>query len=242
MLQIALNNPDSENALDIKLCNELLDAFDRAEGDRSVGAILLTANGPEFCAGMALREQLEADEIQPGGIHQRLFGTIQRIHKPIVAAVHGSVFDGGTGLAANAHVVVAHPETRFGLTEVPIGYWPVFIFRAVEHAIGERRAMELSLTGREFGTEEALRFGLVTEISSNPVQHAADIAARIGAHSPSTTQLGLSYAHQIRGRDWERAGEIGHKVRSRLPATEDYREGVRAAIEKRQPKWSSLSK
>ncbi len=147
VLQIALNNPDSGSALDIKLCNELLDAFDRAKGDRSVGAILFTAR-----------------------CHQRLFGTIQRIHKPIVAAVHGSVFDGGTGLADNAHVVVAHQETRFALTEVRTGYWPVFIFRAVEHAIGERRAMELSLTGREFKAEEAFRFGLVTEISSNPVQ------------------------------------------------------------------------
>jgi enoyl-CoA hydratase/carnithine racemase len=79
----------------IGLCNELLEAFDRAEGDRSVGAILLTANGPEFCVGMDLREQLDADQAQLGGTHQRLFSTVQRIHKPIVAAVHGSVFEGG---------------------------------------------------------------------------------------------------------------------------------------------------
>jgi enoyl-CoA hydratase/carnithine racemase len=200
VLQIALNNPENANALDITLCSELLKALDRAEDDRSVGAILLTANGPEFCAGMDLREQLEADEVQLGGIHQRLFSTVQRIHKPIVAAVHGSAFEGGTGLAANAHIVVAHPETRFGLTEVRIGYWPVFIFRAVEHALGERRAMELSLTGRYFGAEEALRFGLVTEISSTPVQRAAEIAAHISAYSPSAIKAGLGYAHQIRGR------------------------------------------
>jgi enoyl-CoA hydratase/carnithine racemase len=89
-----------------------------------------------------------------------LFSRVQRIHKPIVAAIHGFAFEGGTGLAANAHIVVAHPEVRFGLTEVRIGYWPVFIFRAVEHAIGERRTMELSLTGREFGTGEALQSAL----------------------------------------------------------------------------------
>ena len=166
--QIALNNPKNGNALDIALCNELLEALDRADGDPSVGAILLTANGPEFCAGLDLREQLDADKVQLGGIHERLYSTVQRIHTPIVAAVHGSVFAGGTGLAANAHIVVAHPETRFGLTEVRIGYWPVFVFRAVEHAIGERRTMELSLSGRDFGAEEALRFGLVTEISSDP--------------------------------------------------------------------------
>src|SRR5579862_2441530 len=106
VLQIALNNPGNGNTLDIKLCNELLMALDRAEDDHSVGAILLTANGPDFCAGMDLKEQVDADTVQLGGIHQRLFSTIQRIHKPIVAAVHGSVLAGGLGLAANAHIVV----------------------------------------------------------------------------------------------------------------------------------------
>jgi enoyl-CoA hydratase/carnithine racemase len=238
--QLSLNNPESGNALDIKLCNELLDAFDRAERDRSVGAILLTANGPDFCAGMDLREQLEADKIELGGIHQRLFSTVQRIRKPIVAAVHGSVLAGGTGLAANAHIVVADPATRFGLTEVRIGYWPVFVFRAVEHAIGERRAMELSLTGRDFSAEEALQFGLVTEISSDPVQRAARIAARMSVYSPSAIDAGFVYVHQIRGRDWEHAGEVGTTVRKRLVATGDYREGILAAIEGRQPQWPSL--
>jgi enoyl-CoA hydratase/carnithine racemase len=137
--------------------------------------------------------------------------------------------------------VVAHPETRFGLKEVRIGYWPVFVFRAIEHAIGERRALELSLTGRVFGAEEALRFGLVTEISANTMRFAADIAALISTFSPSAINVGLSYANQIRGRDWEHASEVGRKVRSRLLATEDYREGVRAAIERRQPQWPSLT-
>jgi enoyl-CoA hydratase/carnithine racemase len=240
VLQIALNNPENGNALNIELCNELLEALDRAEGDRSVGAILLTANGSDFCAGMDLKEQLEADKVQLGGIHQRLFSTVQRIHKPIVAAVHGSVFAGGMGLAANAHIVVAHPETRFGLTELRVGYWPVFIYRAVEHAIGERRAMELSLTASDFEAEEAFRYGLVTEISSDPLHRAAEIAARMSAYSPSAIKIGLGYAHQIRGRDWDYAGEVGTKARSHLLATKDYSEGVRAAIEKRQPEWPSL--
>ncbi len=241
MLQISLNNPDTGNIIDIRLCNELLGTFDRAEVDHSVGAILLTANGPEFCAGMDLKEQLDADTVQLGGLHQRLFSMVQRLHKPIIAAVHGSVFEGGMGLAANAHIVVAHPDTRFGLTEIRVGYWPVFIFRAVEHAIGERQTMELCLTGREFGAEDALRFGLVNEISSTPVQRAADIAARISAFSPNTIYEGLRYANEIRGRSWDHAGRVGYEVRSSLLKARDYAEGVRAAIEKRPPQWPSLN-
>jgi enoyl-CoA hydratase/carnithine racemase len=137
-------------------------------------------------------------------------------------------------------VVVAHPGARFGLTEVRTGYWPVFVFRAVDHAIGERRAMELSLTGREISAQEALDFGLVTEISSDALKRAMDIATRISAYSPSAIQLGLRYAHKIRGRSWRHAGEVGREVRSDLLATPDYGEGVRAAIEKRSPVWPSL--
>lgn len=76
-----------------------LDAFDRAEGDRSVGAILFTAIGPDFCAGMDLREQLDANEVQLEGNHQRLPGTIQRIHKPI--ADWGSTADHPLALTTN---------------------------------------------------------------------------------------------------------------------------------------------
>ena len=67
VFQIALNNPANGNVLDIELCNQLLEELDRAEGDRSVSAILLTANGPDFCVGMDLKEQLEAGTVQLGG-------------------------------------------------------------------------------------------------------------------------------------------------------------------------------
>lgn len=71
--------------------------------------------------------------------------------------------------------------------------------------------MQLSLTGREFSADEALRFGLVAEISADPVQRAADIAARMSGYSPSAIHVGLGYAHGIRGLDWDHAGEVGRK-------------------------------
>lgn len=239
--EIVLNAPENGNALNIAVCTELGEALDRAEDDRSVDAVVLRANGADFCSGMDLKEQLEADKVQLGGIHQRLFSAAQYIHKPIVAAVHGLVLAGGMGLAANAHIVVSHPDARFGLPEVKIGYWPVFIFRAVEHAIGERRAIELSLTGREFGAEEAQRYGLVTEISPDPVRRAFEIATQISQYSRDTIHLGLGYVHEIRGRDWERSGKIGNQYRGRIIATQDYSEGVRAAMENRQPRWPSVT-
>lgn len=236
---ITLNRPEKRNALNLDLCEELADAFDRADHG-GTGAIVLNANGPSFCAGMDLKETVEIDQIQLSGVHERLFTTIHRIRTPIIAAVHGAALAGGTGLVANAHIVIAKPDAQFGLTEIRIGFWPVLIFRAVEHAMGERRTIELSLTGRQFNAEEAREYGLVTEISEEPVKRATDLAIQLAGYSPVAIGAGLDYVHQIRGRDWDHAGKVGRQTRNRLLSNEDFKEGSRAFLEKRQPSWPSL--
>lgn len=240
VLTISLNRPEKRNALNLKLCRELTEAFDHADFDLSVGAIVLNANGPVFCGGMDLKEVLEINENQLAAIHERLFTTIQRVRTPIVAAVHGSAMAGGTGLVANAHIVIAHPETVFALTEIRVGLWPVLIFRSVCHAMGERRTVELALTGRDFSALEALDYGLVTEIADDPMRRAKEIATVLSSFSPIALKAGLDYVHQIRGLDWEHAGRVGLKTRDRLLSSEDFKEGSRAFLEKRQPSWPSL--
>ena len=242
VLHIALNRPEKRNALNIEMCSQLVHTFDAADTDHSVGALVLSGNGPSFCAGMDLHESLTADQAQMAAIHERLYSTIQRIRKPIIAAVHGAALAGGTGLVANTHIVIANPKVRFGLTEVKIGLWPVLIFRAMVHAIGERRTVELSLTGREFSGAEALEFGLVTEIAEDPLARAFELAQQISSYSPIAVGVGLDYVHQTRGRDWDHAGKIGRVLRERLLTNDDYHEGVQAFTEKRAPVWPSLSK
>jgi enoyl-CoA hydratase/carnithine racemase len=232
--RITLNRPEKRNALNLQLCNQLIEAFDRADADSSVGAIVLAGKGPAFCAGMDLSETSDPE------IHDRLFTTIHRVRTPIIAAVHGAALAGGTGLVANAHIVIAKPDARFGLTEIRVGLWPVMIFRVVVQAMGERRAIELSLTGREFLAPEALEYGLVSEIAEDALGRAADLARHIAGFSPVAVCAGLDYAEQIRGRDWGQAGRLGRKVRDRLVESDDFKEGTRAFLEKRQPAWPSL--
>jgi enoyl-CoA hydratase/carnithine racemase len=239
-MHIALNRPEKRNALNIALCRDVLRALDAAESDRSVGAIVLSGNGPAFCAGMDLQEILEDDLLQLAGLHERLFTSINRVRKPIIAAVAGPAMAGGTGLAANAHMVIAAPGVPFGLTEIKIGLWPVLVFRACELAMGERRTTELSMTGRTFTSEEALTYGLVTEIAEDPLARAMEIAAVVSEYSPVAMGAGLDYAHHIRVRDWDEAGRIGHQMRDRLMDHADFEEGAKAFREKRKPVWPSL--
>lgn len=241
VLRITLNRPEKRNALNLQLCRELVTAFEKADADRSVGAIVLNANGPSFCAGMDLKETIDVDQVELAGIHERLFTTIHRIRTPLIAAVHGAALAGGTGLVANTHIAIAKDDARFGLTEIRIGLWPVLIFRSIEHAMGERRTVELSLTGREFSAKEALAYGLVTEIADDPLHRATDIAVQLASFSPIAVGAGLDYVHQIRGRDWDHAGRIGRQTRDRLLSNDDFKEGAQAFLEKRPPTWPSLA-
>lgn len=230
VFRITLNRPEKRNALTLELCRSLAEAFERADHDASVNAVLLTGKGPAFCAGMDLKDSLDANPAYLADVHEKLFTVIQRIRKPIIAAVRGAALAGGTGLAANAHILVAHPEARFGLTEIRIGLWPVMIFRAVAHAIGERRAVELCVTGRNLTAAEAHAWGLVSEIADDPEARAEEIAETVGAFSQHALVAGLDFVNLTRGRSWEESGRIGGKVRQRLLAGDDYKEAVRAFL------------
>lgn len=243
VLRLTLARPEKRNALSFAMCRQLVDAFGEAEGDPHVGAVLLDGEGKTFCAGMDLDEALLPNAAAQAAVHEELFTVGFRLRKPIVAAVHGAALGGGAGLVANAHIVVACEEASFGLTEVRLGLWPFVVFRAVAWAVGERRALELALTGRTFGAAEASRLGLVHEVvpASLLAERAGNIAAALAASSREALHLGLEFVHRTRGLSLEEAGPVAAEFRARAFASADFAEGVRAFREKRAPRWPSLA-
>ena len=207
---LRLDRPEKRNALSYEMCRELTAAFDLAEEDPSIHAILLTAEPPAFCAGMDLKEVGVVPESEVSLIHEALFTVGARVTTPIVAAVAGPAVAGGTGLVANAHIVVAHPDSRFGLPEIKIGLWPLLVFRAIAKAIGERRATEWSLTGRAIQAAEAHAAGLVSELHPEPEARAREIARTIASYSREAVSVGLDYVHG------EQSGERARQLRALL--------------------------
>src|SRR5436309_2280664 len=241
LLRLVLNRPDKRNALNGALCQELVVAIEQGDLDPSVGAILLSGAGKSFCSGMDLSEMLTPAESSLEPLHERLFTIGRAATKPIVAAVHGPALAGGTGLAANSHIVVASEDATFGLTEIRIGLWPFVVFRAVVAAIGERLAVELAISGRIIEAREAAAMGLAHHITSSAEleTRAGEIAAAVAGASADAMSRGLRFVAETRGLDWEKAGKVAQHSRGELFRTPDFEEGIRAFRDKRPPKWPS---
>ncbi len=241
VLRITLNRPEKRNALDVEMCREVVGAVREAGTNPRVGAILLAGAGKAFCAGMDLREAPHVDRAALAEAHDRLFTIADWAAKPLIAAVHGPAIAGGTGLAANAHVLIAAEDATFGLTEVRLGLWPVLIFPAIVAAVGERRAVELALTGRLFGAAEAERYGLATEVvpAHELAARSFAIATAIANASSIAIGIGLRYVREIRGTSSPDALKIGRLRRDEIMEHPDFAEGLAAFQEKRAPSWPS---
>jgi len=236
ILHLTLNRPAKRNALDSALCRDLVEAFEAADADPDIHAILLSGAGKSFCAGMDLAEAAAPpDACDIDTLHERLFTAGARLSTPIVAAVHGAALAGGTGLVANCHVVFAAPDATFGLTEVRIGLWPFLVFRACAAAMGERRTLELSLTGRILAAAEAREFGLVHEIAGDPLARAVEVARQIAAFSPVAIRKGLETVHRSRGMTIEQAGQVARAARNEVFQSPGFHQAIRSFLETRSP-------
>jgi enoyl-CoA hydratase/carnithine racemase len=242
VLRLTLNHPERHNVLDDRRCRDLVSALKDAGKDRSVGCVLLDASGPAFCAGVDMDQFLFPEALEIVEVQESLFTFGVHYHKPIVAAVQGPAYGGAVGLIANCHVVLAAQGATFGLTEIRAGHWPFVTHRAVALAIGERRAVELSLTGRIFSSTEAQQYGLVHEITP-PFElddRATATARQLSLASQETLRRGLDFVQKSREMSWETAGRLASEYSERTFRSADLIEGVHALRDRRKPDWPSL--
>jgi enoyl-CoA hydratase/carnithine racemase len=147
--RVRLAAPERRNVIDASMSVALLEALKDAEADAETGAILIEAEGPIFCGGAS-------QDADPGIFQIGLHST-----KPIVTAVQGVALGAGLALIAAAHVAFAAQGSSFGFVDIREGRWNKDLFQALARCIGDRRALELGLTGRIFTAPDALSWGLV---------------------------------------------------------------------------------
>jgi methylglutaconyl-CoA hydratase len=196
--RVSLARPEKRNALDSQCVHELVDALMEFEGDDAVRAVLLKADGDDFCGGIdldALATMIDA----PVEAHQRdaadlgrVFTTMRGMQKPIVAAVQGSAIAGGCGLATACDVVLARDDAKFGYPEVRIGFIPAMVMNMLRRSVGEKHAFDLVASGRTINAQEAERIGLVSRVLPAAAFDAEVERYVLGLASSPMSSMGLT--------------------------------------------------
>ncbi|MEO7130080.1 MAG: enoyl-CoA hydratase family protein [Dermatophilaceae bacterium] len=238
---ITLDSPHNRNALSARLVEQLLDALRRADEDPAVRVAVLTHTGKTFCAGADLSEASQGAEGDPVRARGEQLSTVLRtmitLGTPVLGLVDGHVRAGGMGLIGACDLVVAGPSATFALTESRLGLAASVISVVVLPRLTGRDASRLFLTGETIDAETAARLGLVTEAADDPRAAADRLAASLLAASPQGLRESKQLVNHalVAAFDADRERVIDQSAR--LFASEEAREGMRAFLEKRPPRW-----
>jgi enoyl-CoA hydratase len=239
---VTINRPEARNAVDGSVASGLESAVDRIEADDDVWSAVLTGAGSVFCAGADLKVIAAGKDREMFTERGNFGGFVRRERtKPFIAAVNGPALAGGCELALACDLIVADETARFGLPEVK---------RSLVAAAGglvrlprllpPQVAMRMLLTGDPIDAETALRHGLVVEVvpAGQAVEAALALAARIDENAPLAVRATLRLARSSADTDPVDVWKASRRAMNELATTDDYREGPRAFIEKRSPRWS----
>ena len=244
--RVVLARASVRNAFDDGLIAELTRAFGEAGSDPAVRVVVLSGDGPSFCAGADVtwmrkaggytRAENEADAQKMA----RMLRAIDACPKPVVALAHGAAIGGGVGLVAAADIAIAAEGTVFSLAEVKLGILPAVISPYVLRAIGPRAARDLFLTGDRFDAREAHRIGLVHQVvAAEELEEAGrrKVASLLAA-GPEAVGVAKKLIEQVRGKNPDEAMPLTVATISERRASAEAKEGLTAFLEKRKPSWA----
>jgi len=262
VMVVTMNRPERRNALSPEMMAGMSAAWDEANADPDVRAVILTGAGGCFCAGADLADMSEhapgdafaaaADGEAPGDGSGSTVADIAKgvikpllkgflLDKPLVAAVEGPAIAGGTEILQATDVRIAGESARFGVSEVRLGLYPlggsaVRLRRQIPYTV----AADLLLSGRSITAAEALRIGLIGEVVPDgaALDRALEVASAIAANGPVAVQAVLRTLRETEGVSEPEAMRIDSEIGMAVFASDDAREGPRAFVEKRAPQFT----
>lgn len=241
VLTITLNRPKDLNAINLGMMEELLHALELAEKEDSVRVIMLTGGAVVFAAGADIKEMEDVDLVQLYKLNQfKVWDRIKTIRKPIVAAVAGFALGGGCELAMSADMIVAADNAQFGQPEIKIGVIPgAGGTQRLTRSLGKQLAMEMILTGKFIGADEAFKRGLVNKVV--PLELLLSETLKLCNSIASMAPLAVQMAKEAVLKAFETSLTEGMEFERRqfymLFATQDQKEGMQAFVNKTKPNF-----
>ncbi len=241
---VTVNRPDKLNALDDRTVEELDVAFAALGGDASVRGMILTGAGEKaFVAGadigeLARQSPVEGKERSIRG--QRVLDRIEKLGKPVVAAVGGFALGGGCELAMACHVRVASENAKLGTPEAKLGIMCGYAgTQRLSRLVGKGRALELLLTGEMVDAQEALRIGLVNKVVPRPklLEESESLLRKMLANGPVSLRFIIEAVNSGLEMPFAEGQYLEATLFGLICTTEDMKEGTKAFLEKRPPKF-----
>ncbi|MBM3113309.1 enoyl-CoA hydratase [Pseudomonas sp. P66] len=238
---ITLNRPQALNALNAQIVGEINKALDQLEADPNIGCVVLTGSTKAFAAGADIKEMSELR--YPQIYVDDLFSDADRIanrRKPIIAAVSGFALGGGCELAMMCDFILAADNAKFGQPEINLGVLPgMGGTQRLTRAVGKAKAMELCLSGRLMGAEEAERAGLVARVVAQDelLEEALKVAASIASKSVPISMMVKESVNRAFEVTLSEGVRFERRVFHAAFATEDQKEGMAAFIAKREAQF-----
>ena len=237
---VTIDREERRNALSPDVIDGLLEALRRASTTDRVAAVVLTGAGEKaFCAGGDIGGfAKDTADSAPAAI-ARLVDAVWHQAKPTVARVNGRALGGGFGLMMACDLAIAADDVEVGMPEIDLGLWPHVITAVVQRTVPRRLALEMMLTGRRIGAEEALQRGLVNRVAPRAGLDAAVDAVVGQLAGKSTAILRLGKRSFVGAEDLAFGPAVQHlkEMLAENLRAEDLAEGVSAFLEKRNPEW-----
>jgi enoyl-CoA hydratase/carnithine racemase len=242
---IALDQPDTRNALSNELLTDLIGGFELARADDAVRCVVLTSTHETVFSSGGSLDQFSADVPL---VHKhfaterfpQLFTTIMGLGKPSICAVNGHTLAGALGLALACDLIVAKESATFGTPEINVGLFPFMIMSLIYRNVPRKKANELLLLGERISAEEAREIGIVNRVVLDAdFNDAVDAwATKLASKSPVLMKLGKDAMYRQLDMPFDEALEFLRSQLSIAFTTEDVQEGVKAFFEKRDPHWT----
>lgn len=242
---ITIDRQEALNALDQDVLAELALAFDVAETDAEVRALVVTGAGRAFVAGADIAELQRLSDAFAGReaalMGQEVMNSLAAMPFPTIAAVNGFALGGGLELALACHIRLASENAKFGLPEVKLGIIPGYGGTVrLPRLVGKGRALEMILTGDMIDAQEAHRIGLVNRVvpQAELLDAARELASKIMANGPVAVALALEAVENGLTATVEEAQRFESNLFGLLASTSDMREGMGAFLEKRKANFT----
>ena len=250
VLRLTLNQPDRRNALSVAMLNALAEALDAAGQNANLKVIVISANGPVFCAGHDLKEMTAARKEADGGrkfyedTMKLCSSVMQRIVNhplPVIAEVRGVATAAGCQLVASCDLAVAGENAKFATPGVHIGLFCSTPMVALSRNVTKKHAMEMLLTGEFVSAVKAEQIGLVNRaVDDGQVSiEVGKFTTAISSKSPLTLKIGKTAFYRQAEMPLEKAYEHCSHVMVENMMKRDAEEGINAFIEKREPEWTN---